>query len=58
MYDWPSQQGWPPHKSRMANGIIFKFQVDFCTTFVLAAGQLTSHGVGAKAFDVHKSKVN
>ena len=30
----------------------------FCTTFVLAAGQLTSHGVGAKAFDVHKSKAN
>ena len=27
-------------------------------TFVSAAGWLTSCGVGAKAFDVHKSKVN
>ena len=27
-------------------------------TFVLATGQPTSHGVGAKAVDVHKSKVN
>ena len=30
----------------------------FCTTFVLATGQLTSCGVGAKAFDVHKSKAD
>ena len=27
-------------------------------TFVLATGQPTSCGVGAKAFDVHRSKVN
>ena len=30
----------------------------FCITFVLASGQPTSHGVRAKAFDVHKSKAN
>ena len=30
----------------------------FCTTFVSAAGWPTTHGVGAKAFDVHKSKAN
>ena len=30
----------------------------FVLTFVLAAGQLTPHGVVAKAFDVHRSKVN
>ena len=41
-----------PHKSRMADSIIFKLP------FVSATGQLTSHGVGAKAFDVHRSKAN
>ena len=30
----------------------------FVRLFVLAAGQLTSHGVRAKAFDVYKSKAD
>ena len=33
-------------------------EFNFCMTFVLATGQPTSCGVGAKAFDVHRSKVN
>ena len=56
MYDKPSQFCQPPHKSRMSDSIIFKFWVDFCTTFVLATGWPTTRGVEAKAFDVHKSK--
>ena len=32
-------------------------RVNFCMTFMLACSQLTSHGVRAKTFDVHKSKV-
>ena len=30
----------------------------FLMTFVLAAGWSTTHGVRAKAFDVHKSKAS
>ena len=50
MYDKPGQLYWPPCKSCMADSIIFKFQVDFCPTFVSAAGQPMTRGVRAKAF--------
>ena len=40
MYDKPSQLCRPPRKSRMADSILFVKENIFCTTFVLAVGQL------------------
>ena len=55
-YDKPGQLCQPPHKSRMVDRILFEKEIDFCTTFVLAAGQPTTRGVGAEALDIYKSK--
>ena len=39
MCDKPSQLGWPPCKSRMADSIIFEKEDDFRMTFVSAIGR-------------------
>ena len=39
MYDKPGQLCRPPHKSHMADCILFAKENVFCTTFVLAIGQ-------------------
>ena len=39
MYDKPDQLCRPPHKSRMADSILFTKENVFCTTFVSAIGQ-------------------
>ena len=40
MYDKPGQLYRLPHKSRMADHILFEKEDDFCTIFVSAIGQL------------------
>ena len=40
MYDKPGQLYWPPHKSQTVDRVLFEKEIDFCTTFVSAIGQL------------------
>ena len=56
MYDKPGQLGRPPRKSQMVDHVLFEKEIDFCTTFVLAVGQSTTHSVGAEALGIYKSK--
>ena len=58
MYDKPGQLYRPPRKSRMVNRVLFEKEIDFCTTFVSAAGWPTTRGVRAEALDIYKSKAN
>ena len=53
MYDLPGQQSWPPCKSHMADHVLFKFQAPFCTTFVSATGQPTSHDGSLKQLTIN-----
>ena len=55
-YDKPGRLCQPPCKSRTLDRVLFEKEIDFCMTFVLAAGQPTTHGVGAEALDIYKSK--
>ena len=57
-YDKPSQIYWPAHKSQTVDRVPFEKEIDFCTTFVSATGQPTTHGVGAEALDIYISKAN
>ena len=58
MYDKPGQLDRPPHKSCTVDGVLFEKEIDFCTTFMLAAGRLLTCGVRAEALDIYKSKAN
>ena len=58
MYDKPGRLYRLPCKSQMVDRVLFEKEIDFCMTFVLATGQLTTHGVGAEALDIYKSKAN
>ena len=58
MYDKPSRLYRLPHKSRTVDHVLFEKEIDFCTTFVLATGWPTTHGVRAEALDIYKSKAN
>ena len=58
MYDKPGQLYRPPHKSRTVDHVLFEKEIDFCTTFVLAASWLTTRGIGADALDIYKSKAS
>ena len=56
MYDKPGRLYQLPCKSRMVDRVLFEKEIDFCTTFVLAAGRLTTRSVRAEALDIYKSK--
>ena len=45
-----------PTKVRWSLALFSNSESHFCMTFVLATCRLTTHGVGAEAFDIHKSK--
>ena len=46
-----------PTKVEWLLALFSNSESDFCMTFVLATCRPTTHGVGAEAFDIHKSKV-
>ena len=45
-----------PTKVTWLTAFFLEKEIDFCMTFVLATGWLTTHGVGAVALDIYKSK--
>ena len=51
-YDKPGQPCQPPQKSQTVDRVLFKKEIDFCTTFVSAAGRPTTRGIGAEALDI------
>ena len=56
MSNKPGRLYQSPCKSWIVDRVLFEKETDFCTTFVSAAGWPTTHGVGAEALDIYKSK--